>query len=49
MKDTFAHNLAKDASISPSTSKDLNTLFDGKIQSYVTTAGNDTSLTLEFN
>ncbi|WP_316804046.1 alpha-L-fucosidase [Pedobacter nototheniae] len=48
MKKTFSNNLAKKAKITATNSKGLNTLFDGKMETFITTTGKDTTAVIEF-
>lgn len=48
MKATFSNNLAKNAVMKTTSGKNLETLFDGKLNTYFTTLRKDTTTTIEF-
>lgn len=48
MKSTFSNNLAKNAQLTSVSGKNLNTLFDQKLNTYFTTPKKDSSATIEF-
>lgn len=46
MKNTFSDNIAKSASVTAKTGKNIKTIFDGKLGTYYTTIGKDTTSTI---
>lgn len=48
MKKTFGNNLAKNAKITSSNIKGANNLFDGKMETFATTTGKDTTAVIQF-
>ncbi|ARS39355.1 alpha-L-fucosidase [Sphingobacteriaceae bacterium GW460-11-11-14-LB5] len=49
MRSTFSNNIAKTATVSATSGKNIKTLFDGKLNTYFTTPGKDTTTTIELN
>ncbi|WP_175632504.1 alpha-L-fucosidase [Pedobacter ghigonis] len=49
MKNTFTNNIAQSATVTSASGKGLKAIFDGKLNTYFTTAGNDSTATIELN
>ncbi len=49
MKSTFSHNIAQTATATSTTGKGLKAMFDGKLNTYFTTTGKDTTATIQLN
>ena len=49
MKNAFSNNVAKSATITTTSGKHINAMFDGKLSTNFTTHGQDTSTTIELN